>query len=102
MEKERLEQEFYSRLYKWSVQDAGREASNNFPFLNTMNDSHIAHTLEVLSFFPQEMQVKIFVALTKISYQISGEFSNIDLTLEDKLLLGSIPVFCKEGENQSG
>ncbi|HIK08185.1 MAG TPA: hypothetical protein IGS40_26460 [Trichormus sp. M33_DOE_039] len=87
MEKERLKQEFYARLYQWSVKDAEREASNHFPFLKIMNDLSVNHTLEVLSLFPENIQVKIFVALTKNSYKLSGELSDIDLTLEEKFLL---------------
>ena len=88
MEKQVLKSEFYSRLYKWSVNDAYREASNNFLFLKTMNDLHVSHTLEVVESFSKSQQIKMFVALTKNSYQLSGEYSNIDLTPEEKVMLG--------------
>jgi len=42
MDKKALETQFYLRLYKWAINDAYREASNNFPFLRTTNDFHIA------------------------------------------------------------
>jgi hypothetical protein len=87
MEKQTLKSKFYSQLYKWSVSDAYREASNDFPFLKTMNDYHISHTLEIVESFSKPQQIQAFVALTKYSYKASGEFLNIDLTSEESKIL---------------
>lgn len=87
--KQKLKSSFYSHLYKWSVSDAYREASNNFPFLSTMHHIHVAPYIDILRTFPQSCQTDLFVALTKISFQKSGEYSQIELSPYEKSLLKS-------------
>lgn len=85
--KQRLKDEFYPNLYVWALDDARREAEADFLWLNTMHHVHISHYLEILRTFTHPQRVNLFVTLTKISYQKSGEFSQVGITPEEERLL---------------
>jgi hypothetical protein len=85
--KQKLKSQFYSRFYQWAVADAYREAGDDFPFLDTMHHIHVAPSVHLLRSFPRTQQTELLAALTKVSFQTSGEFSQVNLTAHELVLL---------------
>jgi hypothetical protein len=87
MELENLKNNLILRLDEWGLNDAYREANEDFPFLGKINNINVSYTLQLVESFPKEEQIKVFVGLTKIAYQKKCSPAVTELTSEEKYLL---------------